>query len=1591
MSPLRPDQYEPPERDLDRSVSPLEASNLNNSVYDLVREQMMESSAMDGFQEQLDLRIASSDNPAAVMELDMDGNVRYLSKNWETIVGTNIKKIIHRPVSKIIIGVSDEDLKIFNNAIHHMVQDDGSYKVKFVTATNDRTTEPDSRGKITPTNSLNEMVDESALQIPESEGTKYDANDSDDNYPSSLSSQLSNNGDIIELEAQGILIHDPTTRLPSHSIWTIKPFIHVDVELTIPPKLSNMLGFGSEILEGYLSNLQELGIIDEDSVPQPKLVLCRICEQNIPAWFIERHSDLCLVEHRFSEELQTCHELVAEQRNLILRISDSLWIQLQGASLAVPSSSSSTSSLSLTSSTSSLINDYKGIRLPMPSSDNSSPKLTNQALPGIILNPSPLGGPVTNSRPRSTAHRRFPFGILQRLLDLCDEVMLINPADSDDSGQYQFSPNTREAMSQVERWKTIETTDPALRAMVEDTQQLASDKIETATRFLSMLQYSQKIKSEVDQLVLAVVHETVMRIREQTLENEKREPIMGMLKRENEKSVSPAAQESPQQDSLEVQKAQSLASPTIHSPQPARTLSPTYLVQGGNQQRSSVTPHDILLRTHSQHASASSILSQNVSPNNSGENIAEVFNDLDLSKKSTLSNSSSFCSPRRHLSPAPYLEKGSLSSLQKNTNSLPHTNPPSPLIEANHSGDSELLGTPTSSNSNEKRKSESSGINNLHLNLNPRMASMKPPLSPLLVSLTPTGKSSSGQIKDYEVLKAISKGAFGSVFLAKRKLTGDYVAIKCLKKRDMIAKNQVLNVRSERAVMMKQADSPYVAQLYSSFQTKDYLYLVMEYLNGGDCATLLKMLGTLGNEWARRYIAEVVVGVNDLHERGIIHRDLKPDNLLIDSKGHLKLTDFGLSQMGVVGRMTRSHRKSSTSEQGIELFRRSLQQGNQSPLANLVGLGLGSDDSPGSAQSTPNESSSGNHKRVSSVTPFSLSPALDASRDSKSFPNTSEGGFRPRRGRSASRSGSITGLDSPLVRPSTHKEGSDMSFPFDDDDYGSSPSTNIAPPTSYALYDPTEDKELKHFVGTPDYLAPETIEGIGQSEASDWWSLGCILFEFIYGYPPFHADTPDEVFKRILGCNIDWPPLSPEEDREVCPPSAKDLIVQLLTLDPEKRLGSNGAQEIKNHPYFRGINWDTLFEEIPSFIPNVEDPESTDYFDSRGADISHFPKDEDEDNGEYYHGQNQLSPPLSAPLAEPFGSSIAGSGSRERRSSKLADPSEFGSFHFRNLSVLEKANKDVINRLKSEHLEHRGSFSSSSSDSTPLGRPRGLSITNTSGGSSGSPFKRPLSPGAFLAQRVPSPLKTDQSPATTPSSQNFKHERMGSAVSAYSSGDEYPFDSLKTSVIPSDKAKAGHRHSLTKQVFTKSVSEFSPSSSDTEDSISSALLRVRKRRESSRKPSATGSLFSRNSSSEIRAREIDVLYCEPIPIVRHTISKFLEEVGCIVVSVSDGDELIRRATSQVKFDIIFTALKIPKVDAIDAVKLIKYTSGVNSNTPIVAITGYAKDAHQSGMFAEVLEKPLDRGQLRLAIYRLSVDANAIESDREEDAEKVGAE
>lgn len=146
---------------------------------------------------------------------------------------------------------------------------------------------------------------------------------------------------------------------------------------------------------------------------------------------------------------------------------------------------------------------------------------------------------------------------------------------------------------------------------------------------------------------------------------------------------------------------------------------------------------------------------------------------------------------------------------------------------------------------------------------------------------------------DFEMITIIGKGAFGEVILVRHRKNGNYYAMKKLRKADMLRKEQVNHAWSERHVLVA-ANHPFVCQLCFSFQNKDYLYLVMEFLPGGDLMTLLIERDTLQEEQAKFYIAEMIVAIDTIHKLGFIHRDIKPDNLLIDKDGHLKLSDFGL-------------------------------------------------------------------------------------------------------------------------------------------------------------------------------------------------------------------------------------------------------------------------------------------------------------------------------------------------------------------------------------------------------------------------------------------------------------------------------------------------------------------------------------------------------------------------------------------------------------------------------------------------------------------------------------------------------------------------
>ncbi|XP_059830409.1 microtubule-associated serine/threonine-protein kinase 4-like isoform X2 [Hypanus sabinus] len=156
---------------------------------------------------------------------------------------------------------------------------------------------------------------------------------------------------------------------------------------------------------------------------------------------------------------------------------------------------------------------------------------------------------------------------------------------------------------------------------------------------------------------------------------------------------------------------------------------------------------------------------------------------------------------------------------------------------------------------------------------------------------------------DFETMKLISNGAYGAVYLVRHKETKQRFAMKKINKQNLILRNQIQQAFVERDILTF-AENPFVVSMYCSFETKRHLCMVMEYVEGGDCATLLKNMGPLPVDMARLYFAETVLALEYLHNYGIVHRDLKPDNLLVTSLGHIKLTDFGLSKVGLMNMTT---------------------------------------------------------------------------------------------------------------------------------------------------------------------------------------------------------------------------------------------------------------------------------------------------------------------------------------------------------------------------------------------------------------------------------------------------------------------------------------------------------------------------------------------------------------------------------------------------------------------------------------------------------------------------------------------------------------
>ncbi|XP_037326296.2 microtubule-associated serine/threonine-protein kinase 3 isoform X2 [Pungitius pungitius] len=335
-------------------------------------------------------------------------------------------------------------------------------------------------------------------------------------------------------------------------------------------------------------------------------------------------------------------------------------------------------------------------------------------------------------------------------------------------------------------------------------------------------------------------------------------------------------------------------------------------------------------------------------------------------------------------------------------------------------------------------------------------------------TLTPTRRKPFES--DFETIKLISNGAYGAVYLVRHKETRQRFAMKKINRQNLVLRNQIQQAFVERDILTF-AENPFVVSMFCSFETRRHLCMVMEYVEGGDCANLLKNMGPLPVEMTRLYFAETVLALEYLHNYGIVHRDLKPDNLLITSMGHIKLTDFGLSKIGLMNMTT----------------------------------------------------------------------------------NLCEG----------------------------HMEKDTREF---------------------------IDKQV---CGTPEYIAPEVILRQGYGKPVDWWAMGVILYEFLVGCVPFFGDTPEELFGQVVSDDIIWP-----EGDDALPFDAQDLITRLLRQSPLDRLGTGGASEVKQTPFFLGLDWNGLLRQKAEFIPQLEAEDDTSYFDTRSERYHHLASDEDEETND---------------------------------------------------------------------------------------------------------------------------------------------------------------------------------------------------------------------------------------------------------------------------------------------------------------------------------------------------------------------------------------
>ncbi|MCJ1356076.1 MAG: hypothetical protein MMC33_006070 [Icmadophila ericetorum] len=405
--------------------------------------------------------------------------------------------------------------------------------------------------------------------------------------------------------------------------------------------------------------------------------------------------------------------------------------------------------------------------------------------------------------------------------------------------------------------------------------------------------------------------------------------------------------------------------------------------------------------------------------------------------------------------------------------------------------------------------------------------------------------------------------------MSSKKAPREVFAMKVIRKSDMLRNGQEGHLRAERDFLVASEKSRWIVPLIASFQDNTNLYLVMEYMIGGDFLGLLIRRERLRERVTKFYIAEMILCVEEAHKLRWIHRDIKPDNFLITASGHLKISDFGLAFDGHWSHdqsYFNNHRQSLMEKLGITVQGDFLDR--QESAKNLI-------------------------------------------------------------------AGKITSM---MGGSKAHKGQSRHEMPLKD---RSSESSGVL----HWRDRHGKRKLAASIVGTSQYMAPEVIRGDLYDGRCDWWSVGIIMYECLYGNTPFIDEDRLKTKQKVLrhGTELRFPHAADLPKKYRVSTEAKECIDAVLQ-EKEHRLCSkkyqindyeqmrgasrkpavdnvrdylgffvypNDAADIKAHKFFDGTDWETLHLQRPPYVPQVKKNDDTTYFDEDEplSDVDDAPSD----------------------------------------------------------------------------------------------------------------------------------------------------------------------------------------------------------------------------------------------------------------------------------------------------------------------------------------------------------------------------------------------